>query len=374
MKRILALAVLASVAMLPGCESSDPVANADNEITVFAQPANIPLDINGEGKSTITAEVVDDNGTPVEGIAITFVTDGGELASNGARRSTDKNGRVTDTLTVGTDSEGDTIKVKALSGKRSGEVDVTVGGGDEPPVAKMRADPLGEVHTNVPVTYDASQSTDDVRIVRYRWTLTSTNPDPTIPANLQANCTRPGTPSVEVCVFDEGATPGSAQKVMTRSYTNAQEVTVQLDVFDTVGQLDSAVLSPANTIAANFPPVANAGNNAIANLNRGFTLSGALSSDVDGTIKRYDWDMGDGTQFINNPTGPTVAHAYVDYALCGTPPARSPGCAYDVKLTVYDDGTPNVPGYSCNQNLCTGFLFAQDGVNVTVFPPLPPLR
>jgi len=370
MRWILALAALSFVVFFTGCEKSDPVADADNLISVFADPSNVPLNIQGEGKSTITAEVVDKNGGPEKGIAITFTTDGGTLASNGERKKTDSNGRVQDTLTVTTDQSGDTVKVTAVSGRQKGEVSVTVAGADEPPQALMTISPLPDAHINTPVTFDGSRSRDDVRITQYRWTLVSTNPDATIPPELAGKCTRPIQPSQEICNFQE-TTPGTAQSIFTRNFTNAQDVTITLDVFDTLGQIDSTALVTPLSVVANFAPTANAGADLITTLGTGFFMSAVTSSDPDGTIKRYDWDMGDGTLYLNRPD-PTNSHAYQTYAVCGAPPVQAPGCAFDVKLTVFDNGTPSVPGYTCALNLCTGYLTAQDNLKVSVFAPAGP--
>lgn len=75
------------------------------------------------------------------------------------------------------------------------------------------------------------------------------------------------------------------------------------------------------TVVVRAIPVANAGGPYAANEGAGITLSGAASSDVDGTIAAYAWDFGDGS------TG-SVASPTHTYANEGT---------YNVSLTVTDN-------------------------------------
>lgn len=71
----------------------------------------------------------------------------------------------------------------------------------------------------------------------------------------------------------------------------------------------------------NTPPVVSIGKDRIASVGESLDFDGKNSSDTDGKIVSYEWDMGDGTVM----SGLTVTHAY-----------QTPG-TYTVTLTVTDD-------------------------------------
>jgi chitodextrinase len=97
----------------------------------------------------------------------------------------------------------------------------------------------------------------------------------------------------------------------------------------------SVVVRNAVVIAANLPPVANAGPDQIITLPAAATLSGALSSDPDQTTLTYSWTTTGGALTNANLVNPTIA-----FSASGT---------YAVTLTVSD-----------------GSLSASDSMNVTV--------
>ncbi|MGB1388236.1 MAG: PKD domain-containing protein [Paracoccaceae bacterium] len=74
-------------------------------------------------------------------------------------------------------------------------------------------------------------------------------------------------------------------------------------------------------VMVNFPPVAEAGINQTSIVGQAISFNGAASYDVDGQVRSYQWDMGDGTLL----DGANVAHAYDQSG------------QYQVMLTVTDD-------------------------------------
>ena len=305
----------------------------------------------------------------------TDISKDGRMESGGQRVKTNSSGVARDVLIVGSNDDGQTAKVTVRSGPQKADISVGVGNANKPPQAKFTAQPLVG-YVNQPVTFDGSQSRDpngDQTIEKMVWTLTSDNPDPSIPPDLQANCTRAG--NKETCTFTRDPVQG-LQTEMVRSFAYGQILTVSLDVFDDKGLDDTFTLSGIE-IDWNTPPVANAGPDITTEGCRGFLVSAGQSSDPDGAIVRYDWDMGDGAQYLNR-TSAQASHAYQCYAVCGNPPVAGPGCSYTVTLTVYDNGAPTAPGYTCDgsTHLCGGTpsgtqsLTGIDTLKATVLAPI----
>ena len=142
----------------------------------------------------------------------------------------------------------------------------------------------------LPVDFDATASNDlDGTIVSYAWD------------------------------FGDGNTGSGA--TTSHTYATPGEYVVTLTVTDNHGRTGQA----AETISVTRPQAAPT---AAASATPGtgpaplvVTLDGTGSSDSDGTIVSYEWDLGDG----NTATGPTVSHVY------GTPGT------YVATLTVTDD-------------------------------------
>jgi 6-phosphogluconolactonase (cycloisomerase 2 family) len=96
------------------------------------------------------------------------------------------------------------------------------------------------------------------------------------------------------------------------------------------------------------------------------TLDASGSSDVDGEVVRYDWDLGDGTTLSTSTA--TLAHTY-----------ETPG-DYTVKLTVTDDmGCSTTQTFTGQTASCNGSAAASTTASITVpspspptFPPTPP--
>jgi PKD repeat protein len=108
---------------------------------------------------------------------------------------------------------------------------------------------------------------------------------------------------------------------LTHAYTAGGNYTVTLVVND--GKVNS---EPSTTTAditeVNDPPVADAGSNQTALVNKDVTFDGSESYDIDGSITAYEWEFGDG----NNGTDVTPTHVY---EASGT---------YTVNLIVTDTG------------------------------------
>ncbi|MGN6407163.1 MAG: PKD domain-containing protein [Curtobacterium sp.] len=149
--------------------------------------------------------------------------------------------------------------------------------------------------------------------------------------------------------FGDGSTgTGAAPK---HTYAKGGSYTVTLTVTDNQGATGSSTQQLSVT-APNQPPTA-----AFTSTSTGLTASfdGSGSSDPDGTIASYAWDLGDGS----TASTPTVAHTY---ATAGT---------YQVKLTVTDDQgatgtvTHSVVVAAPNQAPTASFTTTVDGLTVS---------
>ncbi|HEX6781220.1 MAG TPA: PKD domain-containing protein [Solirubrobacterales bacterium] len=157
------------------------------------------------------------------------------------------------------------------------------GGSNRAPNGSFTATP-NPVKTNTQVTFDASASTDpDGTIVKYEWDLD-------------------GNGSYET---NTGSNPKA-----TRSYTSEAEVNVRLRVTDNGGATDLAVRTL--TVVDNQPPTAAI----LATPNsplvgEAVSFSAAGSSDADGTIAKYEWDLnGDGAFETTTGTTPSATRTY----------------------------------------------------------------
>jgi YD repeat-containing protein len=119
--------------------------------------------------------------------------------------------------------------------------------------------------------------------------------------------------------FGDGGGTGSGV-APTHVYTVAGTYNVTVTVTDNSGATASAAAT-ATAIAANQPPVANAGGPYSGVTGSSIQFNGSASHDSDGSIVSYVWNFGDGG------TGSGVAPTHV-YATAGT---------YNVSLTVTDN-------------------------------------
>ena len=155
-------------------------------------------------------------------------------------------------------------------GKASAEKDIEVDN-THPPVARFDVDPnRGDADTNF--RFDASNSNDDKRIVNYAW--------------------------------DFGDGKHDQGKVVRHVFGIARTFEVQLTVTDNDG-LQASVFKDVEI--SGKPPVANF----VVTPTGGppgtvFHFDGSLSSDSDGQVVQFAWDLGDGT-LLN---GQQVSHSY----------------------------------------------------------------
>lgn len=164
---------------------------------------------------------------------------------------------------------------------------------NDPPVADVTHDPT-EPATGEPVTFDASEARDpDGSIASYEWD-----------------------------VGDDGTVDATGQTA-TFTFSEAGARTVVLTVEDDRGAIDS-IRTSVSVAEPNDPPSpAFSVQPSDPRVGRQVTLDASQSSDPDGSVASYEWDLtGDGTV---NATGETVVHTF-----------ESAG-SHGVELTVVDD-------------------------------------
>jgi hypothetical protein len=182
---VLTLGLLLAAGLMTACNTADPLqpvpvasvqANivvgengsleiqADpEELLIDANDPNTPTDPNNGdkayGESTLTAEVLDPDQVPLEGVEVVFSATAGELASGGSPVLTDADGHATDTLRV---FEDDPDEIEATASWDELEVSITIEKEfiplNNPPVAD--AGEPQEAECGTVVTLDGSGSTD----------------------------------------------------------------------------------------------------------------------------------------------------------------------------------------------------------------------
>jgi YD repeat-containing protein len=182
-------------------------------------------------------------------------------------------------------------------------------GSNQPPVASFTTTHTTPLPPNTSIQFTGAASTDaDGTIVKYEWDLDGDG----------------------VYETNTGTT-----KTVNKTFTSEGTFDVRLRVTDNGGATDTTVRT--YTVIANQPPVAAmtaSPNPAIAT--QTVTLDGSGSSDPDGTIAKYEWDLdGNGTYEVN---GGTTATRTTSFATAGT---------YNVGLRVTDNkgktATTSVP-------------------------------
>lgn len=211
-----------------------------------ATPTNLDIAVDGSGSTDADGTITDYTWDFGDGSTGTGVT---------ATHSYADAGTYTVTLTV-TDDKGSTNTTSQQ---------ITVSAVNQPPTAEFTS-----TTTELDLSVDATASADaDGSIDKYEWD------------------------------FGDGSTGTGV--TATHKYADAGTYTVTLTVTDNQGatttKTESVTITPGNQ-----PPVAGF-TAAISGLSA--TLDGSTSTD-DGTIVKYEWDFGDGT----NGTGQSVTHTY----------------------------------------------------------------
>jgi len=120
--------------------------------------------------------------------------------------------------------------------------------------------------------------------------------------------------------WDFGDTATASGEEVTHAWQAPGTYTIRMRVTDDADLSNSAVSEEAQ-IVINAPPVAQAESRQIIAAQEETLFDGALSSDPDGTIRKYVWNMGDGAE----KEGEKITHAYA-----------KPGL-YTVRLAVTDN-------------------------------------
>ena len=163
------------------------------------------------------------------------------------------------------------------------EVTLDPGGSNRPPNGGFTISP-NPTKTAKAVSFDASSSVDpDGTIAKYEWDLD-------------------GDGSFET---NSGTNPK-----VTHTYSAEGEFDVRLRVTDNKGATDLAVQTIQ--IINNQPPTASfTATPTVSVIGEPVVLNASASSDPDGTIAKYEWDLdGNGTYETNGGSSPTLTHAY----------------------------------------------------------------
>ena len=326
------VALILSTWLLSGCDNTDPTAPKDSTIDLSANPSHLDFQTGETSRhTTLTATVLDSEGVPVRDVAVHFSTTSGTLASGGDSVKTDHNGEAHDTLTLHVTDDDAEVKARA-AGATTGTVTVSVNapGENVAPVAVIT--PTSPTPTlNQPFTFSGTSSHDSDGVIKtYDWDFGDSSSHAST-ATASHTDTHAGTFSVSLTVADDGDGNCDGTATCTNVKTNTATV--------------SAVVAQPGPTA-----VISNGSTFNAQVNQAVTLDATPSSD-DGSIVRYDWTFGDGTQGAQVTT-PTTTHTW---ATTGS---------FPITLTVWDNGD----GTNCNPttHLCNGSKSASTTATVTV--------
>jgi PKD repeat protein len=335
---------------------TDPVtitigASGLSSLSLTADPPVLPV---GGGASTLRVTAYDENFNPLANIPVTLSTNAGQLNSSGNVITTNANGVAQDLLTTTV-----TANVTALSGDVEATITVHVETNEGPTASFVYSPTSPKVGEKV--NFNASGSSDpDDSIVSFQWdfgdgrsdsgekvthkyktagtftvvlvvqdnsgnrdstsqTVSVTEGDsptasfvysPTNPAEneiIYFNALESEDPDGDVVSFDwdfGDGTTGTGETV-THQYGSSGSFTVLLKVTDDDGNVDTTIQTIS--IGDNEIPVASftysPSNPAV---DQDIYFNAQDSSDPDGSIVSYEWDLGDGT----TNSGVSVTHRY----------------------------------------------------------------
>ncbi len=241
------------------------------------------------GEINLSAIALDQAGQPIHDLTIVISSSHGSLTSNGATLISNSEGRVTDQLMI--QSLGLDVTEVVVIAESSGiqtEKRISISK-NEPPMAAFAYSPTNP-QIGDQVFFNGQLSSDpDGGIASYLWD------------------------------FGNGET--AIGKEASTTYQNARDFQVTLTVKDQQGS--SAAYSEVISIGSNQPPTADFSfSPEFPRAGDIITFDGGLSTDEDGEIVEYEWQMGNGS----SRQGRTVNYAF------------SSGGSYHVSLTVTDQG------------------------------------
>ena len=279
--------------------------SALSSLSLSADPSELPI---GGGLSTIRVKAYDENLNSLSNIPVIMTTDAGELNSKGSVIHTDTNGIAEDVL----HTTGSAV-VTATSGEISNDVSVNVLTNESPTASFVYSPSNPQVGDKV--YFNAAESSDsDGTIVAYEW--------------------------------DFGDGRSAAGQKPDHRYNRAGTFTVVLEVQDNSG--NRASTSQGITVTEGESPTASfvysPTNPAV---NEVVYFNASESSDDDGTIVAYNWDLGDGS----STSGINITHTYTG---AGT---------YTVLLVVTDDSgntgsTSNTVSVGENESPTASFVYS----------------
>lgn len=316
--------VALAAAFIVSCEDSALLAPTDGVFTVAASPDTLVIDEpGGETCATtmISAQIFDAGNYPMEGVEITFTTDGGTLlevepsdTDTDAECGVDDANAGTVTLAVETDVRGtavvfltitlndaDETTVSARSGTivESAVVTLSITPENQLPEAFITADPEDTQIFNRSILFDGRSSADPDgdQITCWKWTITS-----------------------DLLAVAPVVLQGPGQSTVLESYSEEQVLDVELRVSDNPGLVcdqcegspglcgasdaafgDRDVIIGYEIVCDRFDPVADAGPDLTRTLDSGQTgvlvdLDGRNSTGGDSGIDTYSWSCNGVTQ------------------------------------------------------------------------------
>lgn len=241
-------------------------AAAASSIIVNASPQTLG---SAGGTATISARVIDENGTNLPGVPVTFSANNGNLSASTV--NTDSTGIARTTLTT----SRETVVTATTGAEVTGEVTVRL----NPRIGVTITAPTSAVTAGQPASFTIAVGQDaNVQNVRVNWgDGTATN---------------------------LGALTGST--TVSHTYQNAGTYEAIATATDASGE--TASQSTSVTILPQQPPgVIITPSSSSPNVNQIITLT-ATASGTTSTILRYEWDFGDGRTAVTTGNQTTVSY------------------------------------------------------------------